>query len=135
MINSLIFCIILNTGNLEIITNKLEGVALTQINNQINTLLLTAPYMFLVGGIERIMAIGAQISLTILVYYSVYGKDKLWLYPLAIILHAIFDVPAAAMQVKLLTNIFIVEGLVCICSILIIILTKYIHKKLKGNGI
>jgi uncharacterized membrane protein YhfC len=134
MINSLIFCIIFNAGNIEMITNKLQGEALIQLNNQINTLLTTAPYMFLISCIERIFAIGVQISLTISVYYSVYGKNTFWLYPLAIILHAIIDVPAAAMQVNILKNVFFVEGLIGIFAILMIILAKNIHKKLKIMG-
>jgi uncharacterized membrane protein YhfC len=131
MINAIVFSIIINTQSLEIITGKLQGEALDQINTQITTLISTAPHLFLIGGIERIFAIGIQMSLSIIVFYSVFCKGKRWLYPIAIIIHAIIDSPAALMQAGAINNIFLVEGLVCLSSILIILLAKVIHKKLK----
>lgn len=133
MINTIIFAIILNSGNIETITYKLQGEALEQINTQITTILTTSPYLFLVSGIERVFAICIQLSLSIIVFYSVYGKNKLWLYPFSIILHAIIDIPAAAMQVSVIKNIFLVELLVFIGAIISIIIAKFIHKKLKQN--
>jgi uncharacterized membrane protein YhfC len=131
MINAIVFSIIINTGSLEIITGKLQGEALDQINTQITTLISTAPYLFFIGGIERIFAIGIQMSLSIIIFYSVFCKGKWWLYPIAIIIHAIIDSPAALMQAGAINNVFIVEGLVCLSSILIMLLAKVIHKKLK----
>jgi uncharacterized membrane protein YhfC len=133
MINAIIFSIILNTGNIETITGKLQGEALEQINAQITTLLTTSPYLFLVSGIERVFAICIQLSLSIIVFYSVYGKNKLWLYPFAIILHAIVDIPAAAMQVGVIKNIVLVELLLLLGTIGLTIMAKYIHQRLKQN--
>jgi uncharacterized membrane protein YhfC len=133
MINTIIFSIILNVGNIETITGKLQGESLEQINTQITTILTTSPYLFLVGGIERVFAICIQISLSIIVFYSVYGKNKLWLYPFSIILHAIINIPAAAMQVGVIKNMLLVELLVFIGAIISIIIAKLIHGKLKQN--
>jgi uncharacterized membrane protein YhfC len=133
MINAIIFSIILNNGNIETITGKLQGEALEQINTQIVTLSTTSPYLYLVGGIERLFAICIQLSLSIIVFYSVYGKNKLWFYPFAIILHAIVDIPAAAMQAGVIKNTYLVELLVLVAVIILIVITKYIHKKLKQN--
>jgi uncharacterized membrane protein YhfC len=131
MINAIVFSIIINAGSLESITGKLQGEALDQINTQITTLISIAPYLFLISGIERILAIGIQMSLSIIVFYSVFCKGKWWLYPSAIILHAIIDSPVALMQAGAIHNVFLVEGLVCLSSILIILLARGIHKKLK----
>jgi uncharacterized membrane protein YhfC len=106
---------------------------LEQINTQITTILTTSPYLFLIGGIERVFAICIQISLSIIVFYSVYGKNKLWLYPFSIILHAIINIPAAAMQVGVIKNMFLVELLVFIGAIISIIIAKLTHGKLKQN--
>ncbi|MDR0761303.1 MAG: YhfC family intramembrane metalloprotease [Treponema sp.] len=133
MINTMIFSIMLNTGNIEAITGKLQGEALEQINTQMTAILTTSPYLFLVSGIERIFAICIQLSLSIMVFYSVYGKNKLWLYPFAIILHAIIDIPAAAMQVGVIKNTILVELLVFIGAIISIIIAKYTHERLKQN--
>jgi uncharacterized membrane protein YhfC len=131
MINAIIFSIMLNTGNLETITDKLQGQALEKINAQITALLTTSPYLFLVSGIERVFSIGIQLSLSIIVFYSVYGKNKLWLYPLAVLLHAAVDMAPAATQAGVIKNIFFVELLVMISAIVSIIIAKYIHEKLK----
>jgi uncharacterized membrane protein YhfC len=63
----------------------------------------------------------------------VYGNKKLWLYPFAIILHAIVDIPAAAMQVGIIKNVYIVELFVCVSAIILIIIAKKTHEKLKQN--
>jgi len=131
MINNIIFSIIVNNGNIETITGALQGKALEQINTQISVLQTTSPHLFLIGGIERIFALSIQISLSIIVFYSVYGKNKLWLYPFSILLHAIIDIPATAMQVGIIKNIYIVELLAIVSAIILVIITKYIHEKFK----
>jgi uncharacterized membrane protein YhfC len=133
MINAIVFSIILNSGNIETITGNLQGEALEQINTQMTTLLTTSPYLFLISGIERFFAICIQLSLSVIVFYSVYGKNKLWFYPFAIILHAIVDIPAAAMQVGIIKNAYLVELLVFIGAIILIIIAKQIHEKAKQD--
>jgi uncharacterized membrane protein YhfC len=130
MINTMIFAIILNTGNIETITGKLQGEALEQINTQITAISTTSSYLFLTSGIESVFAICIQLSLSIMVFYSVYRKNKLWLYPFSIILHALIDIPAAAMQVGIIKNTFLVELLAFIGAIISIMIAKITHGKL-----
>jgi len=134
MTNNIIFSIIINSGNLETITGALQGEVLEQVNTQITALQTTSPHLFLLGGIERIFAICIQISLSIIVFYSVYGNNKLWLYPFSILLHAIIDIPASAMQVGLIKNIYLVELLVLISAIILLVIAKYTHEKLKPHN-
>jgi uncharacterized membrane protein YhfC len=134
MITAVVFSILINTGNAETITGKLQGEALTQMETQITAgIITTAPYMFLISGVERVFAITIQISLSVLVFYSVYSKGKIWLFPLAILLHAIIDIPAAAMQVNVLKNVLLVECIVGLCAILITIFALLVHIKLKKH--
>lgn len=133
MINAIIFCIIINTGNIETITGKLQGEALEQINTQISALWSTPGHLFLIGGIERILAINTQLALSLIVFYSVYGKNKLWLYFLAIILHAIVDIPAAAAQAGIIKNMYLVELFVFIGAMLLTIIAKNLHGELKQD--
>ncbi|MDR2374805.1 MAG: YhfC family intramembrane metalloprotease [Treponema sp.] len=132
MIGNLVFSIIINTGNVEILTMNIEGEALTQLNAQINALTMLEPYMFLVGGVERLFALGVQISLSIIVYYSVYCKNKLYLYPLAVIIHALIDVPAMLMQTGIIKQVAVVEISVGISSVILLVLTRKIHEKIEG---
>jgi uncharacterized membrane protein YhfC len=125
--------IIINTGNIEVITSRFQGEALAAINNQIEVLLATAPYMFLIGGIERVMAIAVQLSLSVMVYYSVFGSNKLWLYPLAVVCHAIIDIPAAVFQAGGIKNIFAIEIIICLFAAGMVLFAKYLHGKLSAT--
>ncbi|MDR1222272.1 MAG: YhfC family intramembrane metalloprotease [Tannerella sp.] len=133
MVNAVIFSVMLNTGNIETITANLQGEALEQVNAQVAALLTAPSYSFSISGIERIFAIAIQISLSVIVYYSVYGNNTLWLYPFAIIVHAIVDIPAAALQTGIVKDVNTVELLVCISAIILMIIAKKIHGKLKKN--
>jgi len=134
MISYIVTCIIVNTGNIGIITGNLQGEALASMNNQIQALAATAPYMFLVTGFERLFAIVVHISLSVAVFYSVYGKNKLWLYPLAILFHAIVDIPAMLYQTGVM-NLLLTEGIVCLFAVCLAFFAKYLHRKLSATPV
>ena len=125
---ALVMGIMVNTGSVNLITDKLTGSSLTFINSELSQLSSTPSYLFLISGLERISAMAIQFSLSVLVFYAVYGKDKFWLYPLAIILHAIIDIPAAAGQAGILKSIPVIEALVLICAVLMLIFARYVHR-------
>jgi uncharacterized membrane protein YhfC len=133
VITSIVFCVIINTGNMELLTGKLQGGALERTNLQINILVNMAPYMFLVSGIERLFAITIQMSLSVIMFFSVYCKGKIWLFPFAILLHAIFDLSTAMYQVGVIKSLFLVEGIVCLCTVGVMILAINVYKRLKDN--
>jgi uncharacterized membrane protein YhfC len=130
MMAGLVLSILINTGNIEIITGKLQGEALDQLNIQLSTISTTPSYMFLLSGVERIFAISIQISLSVIVFYSVFCKNKLWLFPSAIILHAVIDFSPAAFQVGIIKSILLVYILLCVSSAIMTILTIYLNKKI-----
>ncbi|MDR0472783.1 MAG: YhfC family intramembrane metalloprotease [Treponema sp.] len=133
MISSIVFSIFINTGYIQTITSGLQGEVLNKITSAINELSQTASYMFLVSGLERIFAICIQLSLSVMVFYSVYRKGTIWLFPCAILLHAIIDIPAAAYQAEILGNILLVEGIVCLSAVMSVIIAVNVHKKLKES--
>lgn len=134
MISNIVISMSINSGAIEAMKSGLGGAALTQLNAQIEALLTTAPYMFLIAGEERLAAIAIQIALSVIVFYSVRQRDKWWLFPAAIALHAIIDIPAAMMQAGVLHNIFAVEGFVGLGAILLVVLAVYVHKKLRPSA-
>lgn len=82
------------------------------------TPLTTEPsWMFLVAGGERVFAIVLHLSLSILVWMAVTHPKRRWLFPLAILLHAVSDVPAAMMQAGLLANVAVVELTTAVVSL------------------
>ncbi len=58
---------------------------------------------------ERLAAMMAHIGLSMLVFLAARRKGKLWLYPLAILLHAALDAPAALYQIGVITSLWVVE--------------------------
>jgi uncharacterized membrane protein YhfC len=124
MVSAIIFSFMLKSGNLDL--NAYQGETLNQMNAMIETLNATEPIMFLIAGIERVFALCIQISLSVVVFYAVYA-GKFWLYPFAIILHALADVPAAALQAGALSNAYLVEGIAGVSAIILIFIAKSIH--------
>lgn len=59
-------------------------------------------WMFLVAGSERVMAITLHLALSVLVWVAVTHRGRRWLFPLAILLHALADVPPVMMQTGML---------------------------------
>lgn len=51
-----------------------------------------------ISVLERIAAMTLQVSLSVLVMEAVMVKGRIWLYPAAIVIHALMDVPAALYQ-------------------------------------
>ena len=127
MIGNLVLSIMIISGSAEIMNSLPLGAA------QLSALTDTGSFLFLVSGIERIFAVVIQISLSLIVWYSVDKKGKWWLFPLAVLLHALIDIPAAMSQTGAISNIALVEGIIFIEAIAVAMLAVYICKKLKKN--
>ncbi|MDR2808724.1 MAG: YhfC family intramembrane metalloprotease [Spirochaetaceae bacterium] len=129
MIVNIVLSIVINSSSGSVLDNlpaAIQGGTLEQLNASIQALTTTAPYFFLFGGIERIFAVAIQVALSIVVFYAV--SKKLWLYPLAILIHALLDVPAALMQLGVIKSIFLVEGLTGLSAVLLLLFARYLHK-------
>jgi uncharacterized membrane protein YhfC len=128
MINNIVISVMINTGSIETVLASLEGATLEQAKVQFSSLATVATPQFLIGGIERVFAIGIQLSLSVLVFYAVFGtKRRQWLYPLAILIHALFDIPAVLYQVQVL-NLVTTEVLTGVFCIALITVTLRIHQ-------
>lgn len=79
--------------------------------------LISAPaYMNLIPGVERILALVIQISLSMIVMKAVTSRNW-WFYILAIGMHAFVDFPAALFQKHVLKNILAVEAFVAVVAV------------------
>jgi len=105
MISNIVLSIMINSGTASALGDSAQA--------QLTSLVNTAPHMFLIDGFERILAIIMHISLSLLVWFAVDRKDKWWLFPTAIVLHAIVNIPAVLMQVGILKNVFFNRGFAC----------------------
>ena len=89
LIGSIVLALMLNAGLKLPAGTEATATALTT----------TPSGLFLVSGLERVFAIGIHIALSILVWIAVTHKGKFWLFPVAIVLHALADLPAVLSQV------------------------------------
>lgn len=81
---------------------------------------------FLLPGLERAMAFALQIALSVLVFMAVKNMRKRYYFFLAILVHALIDFPAALYQFGTITNVWLVEG---ICLVATIIVCTWAHKE------
>ncbi|AKG73019.1 YhfC family intramembrane metalloprotease [Salinicoccus halodurans] len=96
MLNTIIFSFIINSGSS--IVDTLPAGTVESITG-------TSNITYALGIVERIFAIGVHIGLSVIVFTAVM-KGRWWLFPLAIVLHALTNVTAAMMQAGLLTSIW-----------------------------
>ena len=90
------------------------------------------PFYPLLGIIERIPAIAIHISLSVLVWFAAKKKDKLYLYPLAIVLHLLVDAVAAVLALKKV-NVVLIEFLVYVFAAAFVCIAILIWKKLSDK--
>jgi uncharacterized membrane protein YhfC len=120
MISNIVLSMVINSGSAATLGD------LPEVKTAIDALVGTDSYLFLIAGIERIAAIAAQISLSILVWLAV-STRKFWLYPIAIGLHAIIDLPAVLAQIGVINSPLIVEvaTFVLVAGLVVIALRAY----------
>ncbi len=108
---NLVCAVLINAGRFQALIDKAagQGVDVSSLESLPVQLAALTPATSALGMLERVFAVGLHIGLSVLVFYAVKRK-KLWLFPLAIVLHALFDLPAALYQIGALTNVYAVEG-------------------------
>jgi uncharacterized membrane protein YhfC len=92
MISSLVLALMINAGQADALLAKAPAEAQAQLQEQFSQLETTAPAELLTGVWERISALILHLSLSVLVWAAVRKAGKwIWLYPAAILLHALVD--------------------------------------------
>jgi len=118
MLNGIVLAVLINSGS----------EALSTLPAAPEDLIQSGPsYMYLVTIGERILAMMLHIGLSVIVFCAVMMKGKWWLYPLAILLHALANTTAAMMQAGLLTNIYLMyAGLIIMTAVTVAIAAKLV---------
>lgn len=133
MLNNLIYAIMINTNQMYSTMSALPADQQEELKAVIDSLITMKPYQFFVGYIERIPAVAIHISLSVLVWIAVTQK-KTWMYPLAIVLHALVDglmVIIADVITRSGINVMWVEveiyiSAIILCAIAVIFWKKYL---------
>jgi uncharacterized membrane protein YhfC len=99
MISSLVMAIMINTGQTDSLFAQAPKDAAALLQTQLDSLQNSTAGSYLIGLWERISALILQLSLSILVWAAVRKGGKwLWLFPAAILLHALVDGLAVLLQ-------------------------------------
>lgn len=103
----------LNAGRAGSLTAGVtDETALQKLQATFEALAQAAPADFLVSIVERIAAVVIHISCSVLVWFGAKGGGRrFWLFPLALLLHALVDAVAVVLA-RQGFNIWVVEGVI-----------------------
>lgn len=65
---------------------------------QLESFMLGSPLFYIAACFERVLAVTVHVIFSVMVFAAARSKKNLWLFPMSIGLHALFDVPAALFQ-------------------------------------
>lgn len=112
---NLITSVMLNSGVLNSMTGTMNSEELESFNEVAKALATTPSDIFLVSGIERLIALVLQIALSLFVLKA--AAEKKWRYFLyAILIHAGIDMLAILYQIKIIRDVYLLEGLVLLAT-------------------
>lgn len=109
MITNIGLAITLNTAGPEAFLSGVPEASRAAVNATVNTLTTMQAGIFLVSGVERLIAICLHIALSVLVFAGARIKGKGYLYPVAILLHAGVDCFAVLYSIGILPGILVTE--------------------------
>lgn len=99
MINNLVISALINSGQTEILFSQVPEESAGQLQAQLDQLQAVGAGALLIGLWERFSALFLHIGLSLLVWAAVRkGGRWLWLFPAAILLHALVDAGAVLLQ-------------------------------------
>lgn len=129
MINNLIYSILINLGQTQVLLAPLDEAARGTLQAAFDTLIATPSWHFLLSPMERIGAIAAQISLSVIVWFAAAGKKcRIPLFLLAVILHGVLDA-VAVIASKIGIPVLVIELLIWGMAVIYIFLAKQVWKK------
>jgi uncharacterized membrane protein YhfC len=89
---------------------------------------VSEPWMFLMAGIDQIISLSLQLALSVIMFYAVFGKRKIWLFPVAILLHMIAKLPAG-----FISNTVVAECVTAFAAAAVIVFAAWVHDKYKDT--
>ena len=99
MINNLVISALINSGQADILFTKVPEEAAAQLQGQLDQLQTIGAGTLMIGLWERISALILHLGLSMMVWVAVRKGGKwMWLFPAAIVLHAIVDAGAVLLQ-------------------------------------
>lgn len=127
-VGNLTTSVMFNSGALNSVMGDMNGEQLNTFKQGLNTLITTPSSMFLMSGVERLIALVLQIALSLFVFKAI--AEKKWQYFVyAILIHAGVDMIAVLFQKGIITNMYVLEGIVLIATIVTAIVAFKINNR------
>lgn len=99
MINNLVTSALINSGQTDALFSKVPDEAAAQLQAQLDQLQTIGAGTLLIGLWERLSALVLHLGLSLLVWIGIRRGGKwLWLFPAAIVIHALVDTGAVLLQ-------------------------------------
>ncbi|MGN1137178.1 MAG: YhfC family intramembrane metalloprotease [Oscillospiraceae bacterium] len=133
MLSYAITAVTINAMGMESIMSSVPADQADLVMEQFTALSEFTMSAALISVVERLIAIALHVSLSVVVFASIKLKGKLWLFPAAIVLHAIFDIPAALYQRSVITNMALMELFLLVEAVIIVFVAVKIYKQLKAE--
>lgn len=133
MLSYAITAVTINVMGMESVMSTVPAEQVDVVMAQFTSLTQFAMSTALINVAERLIAITLHVSLSVVVFASIKMKGKLWLFPAAIALHAIFDIPAALYQRGVITNMPLVEVLLFVEAVIISFVSVKVYKMMKAE--
>lgn len=129
MISNLFMSILINSGQADTLFSKAPAEAATQVQAMLETLQTATASTWLMGLWERISALILQLGLSVLVWVAVRKGGKwMWLFPAAILLHALVDAGVVLLQKSV--GLVPLELIITAESVIIAAIAYIVAKKL-----
>lgn len=127
IVNNLMVMYMINSGQGESLVAGYAGDTLTLAQQQLTAMAETPSPVYLAAGLERAYAIALHIALSMLIWMVVTRRLPMWGYGLAILLHALTNLPAALYQTGILTGIWPTEllGVLLTAGVVVLVVRLY----------
>lgn len=133
MISYGIMAVIVNTAGMDAVlamTGATDEATIAIATQTLEALTAQTFGISLVAVFERLLAMTLHVSLSVWVFRAAKEKGKLWLYPAAILAHAIADLPAVLGQ-KQIIPIWAIYVIMAILGVILVCITVKIYKSMK----
>ncbi len=132
-INNLTYSVMINLGKVSFLTGSVPPELLGQVEDAITTLKTTPSWHFLMGGAERISAILLHLALSVFVWFAVKNKEKRYLFPFAILVHALVDGATVILADKGVP-LYALEAVIAVLSLAAFFSALRIYRKEEAKG-
>lgn len=127
MVQYLVFSVMINTGRTEEILAPLDAANRAAAEEVFYSLANEIPWLSLLAPVERVLAVVLHMSLSVLVWQAAVKPGKLWLYPVAILIHAAVDASAVILT-RLGLNAILVEVWLVLVEAAIVMLARKVRR-------